>query len=143
MRLADEQNLFRRAGLDELRQHLARQVAWVADLAPQLAVAEGASAAFAELHIRFWVEHALAPQAPGVLGAFAHLATAFQHDRAQAQLRKHQRRKQAEGAKADDQRSRPLCGVEVSRRMADKAVTRVGARAHAGRQHNAQKLLTR
>ena len=37
--LADEEDLFRRAGLDELGQHLAREVARVADLAPQLAVA--------------------------------------------------------------------------------------------------------
>jgi len=42
VRLADEQDLFRRAGLDELGEHLAREVARVADLAPQLAVGEGA-----------------------------------------------------------------------------------------------------
>jgi hypothetical protein len=55
-------------------------VARVADLAPELAVAEGAGAAFAELHVRLGVQHFLAPQAPGVLGALAHGLAALQHD---------------------------------------------------------------
>jgi len=38
MRLGDEQDLLGRAGLDEFAEHLARQMARVADLAPQLAV---------------------------------------------------------------------------------------------------------
>ena len=38
MRFADQQNLFRRTGLDELQHHLAAQVARVLDLAPELAV---------------------------------------------------------------------------------------------------------
>jgi hypothetical protein len=55
VRLGHVEDLLGRAGLDELGQHLARQVARVADLAPQLAVAEGAGAAFAELHVRLGV----------------------------------------------------------------------------------------
>src|ERR1700739_2793693 len=87
VRLGDEQDLLGRAGLDELGQHLAREVARVADLAPQLAVRERAGAALAELHVRLRIELALAPQAPGVLGALAHFLAAFEHDRPHAPLR--------------------------------------------------------
>ncbi len=66
VRLGDEADLLGRAGADELVDHLARQVARVADLAPELAVGEGAGAAFAELHVRFRIEDAAPPQAPGV-----------------------------------------------------------------------------
>ena len=45
---------------------LRREVARIADLAPELAVGEGAGAAFAELHVRLRVEDAAPPQAPGV-----------------------------------------------------------------------------
>ena len=72
--LATKQDLLRRAGADELVEHLARQVARVADLAPELAVGERAGAAFAELHVRLRIEHAAPPQAPGVAGALAHRA---------------------------------------------------------------------
>ena len=48
----------------------------ILDLAVQLAVGEGAGAAFTELDVGLGVEHALAPQAPGILGALAYfLAT--------------------------------------------------------------------
>jgi hypothetical protein len=108
VRLGHVEDLFRRAGLDELGQHLAREVARVADLAPQLAVAEGAGAAFAELHVGLRVQHAAAPQAPGVLGALAHRLAALQHDRPQAHLRQHQRGEDAAGPEADDHRARPV-----------------------------------
>ena len=64
---ADVDDLFRRAGLDELFQHLAAMEVGVLDLAVQLAVREGAGAALAELDVRFGVQRVLAPQAPGVL----------------------------------------------------------------------------
>ena len=108
VRLGDVEDLLRRAGLDELGQHLARQVARVADLAPELAVGEGARAALAELHVGLRVEHALAPQAPGVLGALAHRLAALQDDRPQAHLRQDQRGEEAAGPEADDDRARPL-----------------------------------
>ncbi len=140
VRLGDVEDLRRRAGLDELVQDLARQVARIADLAPQLAVGKGAGTALAELHIRLGVEQALAPQPPGVAGAFAHRAAAFQHDRAQAHLRQHQRGEQAARAESDHHRARPIGRPEVARRMADPPVAGVGRRAHLrrsrqGRQH--------
>ncbi len=64
MRMRFGENVFRRAGLHELGQHLATQMPRILDLAVEFAVAERARAAFAELHVRFRIEHRLAPQAP-------------------------------------------------------------------------------
>ena len=72
VRLGDPGDLLRRAGADELVEHLARQVARIGDLPPELAVGERAGAAFAELDVRFRVEDAAPPQAPGVAGPLAH-----------------------------------------------------------------------
>jgi hypothetical protein len=101
VRVRHVQDLGRRAGVDELLHHLAAQVARILDLAVELAVGEGAGAAFAELHVRFRVEHVLAPQAPGVLGPFAHVLAALQHDGVQAHLRQQQCREDAARAEAD------------------------------------------
>ena len=130
VRLGDIQDFLGRAGLDELRQHLARQVARITDLAPQLAVRKGARAAFAELHVRLRVEYALAPQPPGVPGSFAHALAALEHDRPQAHLRQHQRREDAARTKADDDRPPSPAGMEIRRRMSDKAVGRIRRRPH-------------
>jgi hypothetical protein len=119
VRLADVQDLFGRAGLDELGEHLAGQVTRVGDLAPELAVGEGAGAALAKLHVGLGVQLALAPQAPGVLGALAHRLAALQHDRAQAHLRQDQRGEDAAGAEADDDRAQwHRARGEVRRRVA-------------------------
>ena len=126
VRLRDEQDLFRRAGLHELVQHLAREVPRVADLAPQLAVGERAGAAFAELHVRLGVQHVLAPQAPGVLGALAHLLAALEHDRPQAHLREDQRGEDAARAEADHERAPVL--RPVNRGVGDEVIARVGRR---------------
>ena len=85
--LAHPLDFFRRTCLDEFGQHLAREVARVTDLAPQLAIRKRSCAALAELHVRFRVEHALAPQAPGVFRALAHGFAAFQHHGAKTHLR--------------------------------------------------------
>ena len=130
VRLGDEGDFLGRAGLDELLDHLARQVARVADLAPQLAVGKGAGAALAELDVGFRVEHAAPPQAPGVPGALAHRAAALEHDRTKAHLRQHQRGEQAARAEADDHRPRCGTGGEVGRRPGDEAIAGVGRRAH-------------
>ncbi len=131
VRLGDIEDLFRRAGLDELGEHLAREVAWVADLAPQLAVRERAGAAFAELHVGLRIELALAPQAPGVLGALAHFLAAFEDDGPQPHLREDQRREDAARAEADDDRA-PAPGAfeEAIGRVADEAVAGVGRHPH-------------
>ncbi len=127
MRLGHIQDLFRRTGFDEFVQHLARQVARVADLAPQLAVAEGTGTAFAELHIAVGVEHTLAPQAPSVLGALAHGTTAFQHDGRQAHLRQHQGREQPAGTEADDDGAMLLGSRKTGLRLRHEVIARVGA----------------
>jgi len=101
VRMRDVEDLGRRAGLHELFHHLAAEEARVLDLAVELAVGESAGTAFAELHVRLGVEHALAPQAPGVAGALAHGLAAFEHDGPEAHLREHQRREDAAGAEAD------------------------------------------
>ncbi len=130
VRLGDIQDFLWRPGLHELRQHLARQVARIADLAPQLAVGKGSRTAFAELHIRLRIQHPLAPQPPGVLGAFAHALATLEHDRPQAHLRQHQRGEDAARTEADDDRPRPPAGIEVRRRMSDETIGRVRRRLH-------------
>ena len=103
--LADVEDLVRRAGLDELGQHLAAVVLRVLDLAVELAVGEGAGAAFAELHVGLRVQHALAPEAERVLGALAHDLAALEDDRAEAHLRQDQAGEQAARPDADDDRT--------------------------------------
>ena len=107
VRLGDVGDLLGRAGLDELLDHLAREMARVADLAPELAVGKGAGAALAELDVRFGIEHAAPPQAPGVAGALAHGAAALEDDRAEAHLRQQQGGEESAGPEADDHRPRP------------------------------------
>ena len=53
---------------DELLQDFPAKMARVLDLAIELAVRKGSSAAFAELHIRFGIELGATPKAPGVFG---------------------------------------------------------------------------
>ena len=86
---------------------------------------KGSRPALAELHVRLGIEHALAPQPPGVLRALAHALAALQHDRSQPHLRQHQRREDAAWSEADDDRPRTLRRVEIDRRVPDEAVTRV------------------
>src|ERR1044072_4571218 len=121
VRLGDIQNLFRSAGLDEFGQHLAASVLRVLDLAVQLAVGERAGAALTELHVRFRIEHGLAPQAPGVLGALAHDFAAFQDDRAKARLGKHQRGEEPARPCADHHRPRRRW-----RRVGPEPIARIG-----------------
>ena len=106
---------------------LRPRIARILDLAVELAVGEGAGAAFAELHVRFGIEHAAAPQAPGVLGAFAHHLAAIEDDRAEAHLRQDQAGEQAAGAGADHHRAR---AGAVRRRLRDEAIVGVGRRHH-------------
>ena len=131
VRLAHVEDFFRRTGLHELGEHLAREVARVADLAPEFAVGEGAGAALAELHVRFGLQFAAAPQAPGVLRALAHRLATLQHDRPQAHLREHQRGEDAARPEAHHHRARSGRGRKVSRRMADEVVAGVGRGADA------------
>ena len=115
VRLADVQDFFRRARLHELIQHLAAVVLRILDLAVQLAVREGAGAAFAELHVRLRVQLALAPEAERVDGALAHDLAAFQHERLEAHLRQDQRHEQAARTHADDHGPRRARRREVLR----------------------------
>src|SRR6185369_1837125 len=124
VRLVDEEDFFRRAGLDEFLEHLAAMVLRVLDLAVELAVGEGAGAAFAELDVGIRVQLALAPQAPGVLSPLAHGLAAFDDDRAKTHLGQDQAGEQAAGAGADDDWPR----LEVGRRPGDELVAGVRRR---------------
>jgi hypothetical protein len=73
------------------------------------------------------IELALAPQAPGVLGALAHGLAAFEDERPEAHLGQQQAGEQAAGAGADHHRSR--CRRRC-RGTGDKAVGGVGRRQH-------------
>ena len=125
--MRDIEDLRRRAGLDELLHHLAAEETRIADLAPQLAIGEGAGVALDELHVRLGIEHALAPQAPGVAGALAHGLAAFQHDRAEAHLRQQQGAEDAARAEAHHHRAQRQIGGGVRRRH----VAHVGRARHA------------
>jgi len=129
VRVRHVQDFGRRAGGDEFLHHLAAQVARVADLAVELAVGKGAGTAFAELHVAFRVELLLAPQAPGVLGAFAHGLAALQHDGLEPHLRQHQRRQHAAGAKAHHHRALTLKLPKIGRGLRDEAVGHVRGRS--------------
>ena len=124
--LADGEDLLGRAGLHEFGQHLASVVLRILDLAVQLAVRKRAGAAFAELHVRLRVEHALAPQAEGVHRAFAHRLAAFEDDRAEAHLRQQQAGEQAAGAGTDDDRAQG----RARWRRRDKVIAGIGARTN-------------
>ncbi len=132
VRLADVQDLFGRTGLDELGQHLARQVPRIGDLAPQLAVRKRAGATLAELHVGLGVQHTAAPQAPGVLRALAHRLAALEHDRRQAHLGQDQGCEQAAGAETDDQGAQAPGAIEARWRVGSESVARVGRRPHMG-----------
>jgi hypothetical protein len=101
----------------------------ILDLAVELAVGKGAGAALAELHVRLRVELALAPQAPGVLGAFAHRLAALQDQRPKAHLRQQQAGEEAAGPGADHH------GTRLRRRRwraGDETVGSVRRRADVG-----------
>ena len=115
--------------LDELGQHLAAEEARVLDLAVELAIGERAGAAFAELDVGFGIEHASAPEAPGVFRSLAHDLAALQQDRGEAHLGEDQGGEQAAWAGADDDWAKGgalRCVAEVAvghvRRRADVLV---------------------
>ena len=101
VRLADEEDLWRRTGAHELVHHLAAIELRILDLAVELAIGEESRPALAELHVGFGRQHILAPQCPGVLGSAPHIAATFEHDGLEPHLRKQQRGKQPAGAESD------------------------------------------
>jgi hypothetical protein len=121
------QDLVGRAGLDELLQHLAAQVAGILDLAVELAVREGARPALAELDVGLRVQLAAPPQAPGVLGPLAHHLAPVQDDRLEAHLGQDQPGEQPAGPGADHHGARAF---EVLRRLGDQAVVGVRRRPY-------------
>src|ERR1019366_4852503 len=125
VRLGDVGDLGRRAGLDELVEYLACEVARVTDLAPELAVGKGAGAAFAELHVRLRIEDAAPPEPPGVFRSFAHRLAALEHEWPKAHLRQAEAGEKAAGAEADD--DGPWCRAPAHR-AGDEAVGHVGCR---------------
>jgi len=60
---------------------------------------------------------ALAPQAPGVLGALAHRLAAFQHDGLEAHLRQHQRGKDAAGPETHHHGPQRQIGGRLANRL--------------------------
>ncbi len=126
--LADVQNLFGRAGANELLHDFAAVEPRVLDLAVQLAVGKQPGAALPELHVRFRGQRVLAPQPPRVLGSPSHLPPALEDDGPESHLGEEQRGKDAAGAEPDDQR--PF--AEVLRHVRHGVVTRVGRRTNVG-----------
>ena len=135
VRVCGPQNLFRCTKAHKLGHHLAPQMARVFDLAVELAVAEGAGTAFAKLHIALGLQHMLAPQAPGVFGALAHAAPAFDDDGLQAHLRQHQGGKHAARPKANHHRPLSLHGGPVGRCLHRGMPSHVGAGKDVGVVH--------
>ena len=121
MRVRLGQDLGRRAGLHELAQHVAVEVARVLDAAVELAVGEGASTTLAELDVGFGVEHAAPPQPPRVLGPLAHDLPALEDDRAEPHLREDQPGEQSARPRADHHRAR-----RIRRGGGDVAIAGVG-----------------
>lgn len=117
MRFADQQNFGWCASLDELGHDLAAQMARVLDLAVKLAVGKGAGAAFTKLHIGFGVQNLFAPQAPGVLGAFADLFAALQDDGFKPHLCQQQGRKNSAGAKTNHHGPHGRRGIGMGHRV--------------------------
>src|SRR4029078_8963927 len=103
MGLSDGKDLGRRAGRDELGQHLAIAVLVILDAAVELAIGEGAGTAFAELDIGIGVEGRAPPEVPGVLSALTYNLPAFEDDWAKAHLREDQSCEQATRTGADDE----------------------------------------
>jgi hypothetical protein len=95
----------------------------ILDLAVKLAVRKGAGAAFAKLDIGFRVEHAFAPQAPGIFRALAHHLAALQDDGAKAHLRQQQAREDTARARPDHQRA---LKIGLVRRVGDEFIIHVG-----------------
>src|SRR5207245_1661086 len=95
------QDFCRRAGLDQFLEHLAAKMTRVPDLAVELAVREGPGAALTELDIGFRIEDAAAPQAPGVLGAFADGLSAVDNDRPETHLGQQQAGEKSAWPRAD------------------------------------------
>ncbi|OIQ72317.1 hypothetical protein GALL_460590 [mine drainage metagenome] len=120
VRVSFDQNLWRRTGLDQLLHDLAPQMLRVPDLAPQLAIREGAGTAFAKLDVPPGIEDTLAPQAPGVLRAFTHFFTALKHNGLETHLRQQQRSKHAARAKTDHHRGQHQAGAGPQRRDASR-----------------------
>src|SRR5574343_214757 len=82
-------------------------------------------APFAELPVGLGIQLVLAPQAPGVLGPFAHRLAALKDDWPEAHLGQDQPGEQAAGAGADDDRA----GLQFSRRLGDELVAGIRRRA--------------
>ena len=127
VRLVDEHDLFRRAGLDELVEHFAAVVPRILDLAVEFAVGKCSRAAFAELRVRLGIEHSLAPHEECVLGALAHSLTALEDQWTEPGLREDESREKSGGAHADHDGA---LGSRAGRGrcLSDELVAHVGSR---------------
>ena len=132
VRMCCKQNVARRARLHKLVHHFATQMARVFDLAVKLAVGEGACAAFAKLHIALGIQILFAPQSPGVFGALAHGAAAFDDDGFETHLRQAQGCKNTARAKAHHHRAFPFMLTKMSGRMTRGLPRHVGCCLNVG-----------
>src|SRR5690606_39368395 len=73
------ENFFRCTGTHKFLHNLAAVKIRIFDLAVEFAIRKKTSTTLAKLNVGCRVEHAIAPQPPGILGALAHLLAAFQH----------------------------------------------------------------
>ena len=130
MRFPDIEDFFRGTGFDQLSQHFPAIMFRVLDLGMQFSIRKGASASFAELHVRFRVQLSFTPETERISGAFADVFAPFQNDWFKAALCKNQCRKKSAGAAADDDGTGEWFVWRVSdelvfhvRRLADMWVT--------------------
>lgn len=130
-----KKNVLRRTRADEFIEHLAAVMLRILDLTVKLAVRKGTRAAFAKLHVRFRIEHRLAPQPESILGALAHGLAALENDRTEAHLREDQPGKQAARPHTDHDRAR---GSHLRRRLGDKTVRHI--RGHTAVRHIGEPL---
>ena len=127
------QNLWVGAGGHQFLQHLAAVVVGIPHLAVELAVGEGAGAAFPELGIGFRVERCLAfPEAEGVGTAFLHGFAPLQQQGSITHLGQHQGAEIAAGPSTDHHRSRDCALGDAGWGPGHELVAGVGCRLQMG-----------
>ena len=117
-------------------QHLAAPVAWIADLAVELAIGEGTRTAFTKLGVRFGIERAAPlPETKGVGAALLDRLAPLEQQRFEAHLGQHQGSEIPTGPSANHHRAGQVVAealAELGRRLPGRLVTGLGAGSQVG-----------